>query len=187
MELALSKPITENGKPLILPTTAERKPNDMWPTMWLPLTTIFWKCKLNNGTFHFYYGSALTQKQEYKAGAEELEKAIHKFSDPNAFILLGNNYKELGEFEKAKQAYLTAINMTPSKLYPKYLMAKLLIEQKNYGEAEKWAREILNTKEKVPTTAAKEIKEEMQVFLDSLWGCFESSSRQAKQSGILVK
>jgi tetratricopeptide (TPR) repeat protein len=80
---------------------------------------------------------------------------------------LGNTYKELREYEKSKQAYLTVINMIPYKLYPKYLMAKLLIEQKKYNEAEKWALKILNTKEKIPTTAAKEIKAEMQIFLNT--------------------
>jgi tetratricopeptide (TPR) repeat protein len=121
----------------------------------------------NNGIFLFYYGSALAQKQLYKESAEKLERAIKKTSNPNSYTLLGNVYKELGAFEKARQAYLTAINMIPSKLYPKYLLVKLLIETNEYGEAEKWAREILNTKEKVPTTAAKEIKAEMQMFLDS--------------------
>jgi tetratricopeptide (TPR) repeat protein len=121
----------------------------------------------NNGTFHFYFGSALAQKQLYKESAEELERAIEKSSNPNSYTLLGNVYKELGAFEKAKQTYLTVINMTPSKLYPKYLLAKLLIEKGDYGEAAKWAQEILRTKEKAPTTAAKEIKKEMQEFLSS--------------------
>jgi tetratricopeptide (TPR) repeat protein len=121
----------------------------------------------SNGIFHFYFGSALAQKQLYKESAEELERSIEKSSNPNSFTLLGNVYKELGEFEKAGQSYLTAINMIPSKLYPKYLLAKLLIEREEYGEAAEWAQEILRSKEKVPTTAAGEIKKEMQEFLSS--------------------
>jgi tetratricopeptide (TPR) repeat protein len=121
----------------------------------------------NNGIFNFYFGSALAQKQLYKESAEKLERAIEKASNPNSYTLLGNVYKELGAFEKAEQVYLTVIDMIPSKLYPKYLLAKLLIEKKEYGEAAEWAQEILRSKEKVPTTAAKEIKKEMQEFLSS--------------------
>jgi tetratricopeptide (TPR) repeat protein len=121
----------------------------------------------NNGIFNFYFGSALAQEQLYKESAEKLECAIEKASNPNSYTLLGNVYKELGAFEKAGQAYRTVIDMIPSKLYPKYLLAKLLIEKKEYGEAAEWAREILRSKEKVPTTAAKEIKKEMQEFLSS--------------------
>jgi len=119
----------------------------------------------NNGLFYFYYGSALFQKQEYQNSTEKLEIAVNKSSDPNIFTLLGNDYKELGQLDKAKENYLVAINMIPSRLYSKYLLTQLLIESHEYEAAEKWANEILNTKEKMPTTAAKEIKEEMKTFL----------------------
>jgi tetratricopeptide (TPR) repeat protein len=121
----------------------------------------------NDGIFHFYYGSALAMMQQYEASIEELNASILTSSNPNSYILLGNGYKEIGKNEEAKQAYLTVINMIPSKLYPKYLMVKLLISMEEYGEAKKWAREILSTKEKVPTTAAKEIKHEMEQFINS--------------------
>jgi tetratricopeptide (TPR) repeat protein len=99
--------------------------------------------------------------------ADVLAQTDNAQTNPNGYNRLGNVYKELGAFEKAEQVYLTVIDMIPSKLYPKYLLAKLLIEKKEYGEAAAWAREILRSKEKVPTTAAKEIKKEMQEFLSS--------------------
>jgi tetratricopeptide (TPR) repeat protein len=122
----------------------------------------------NDGIFHFYYGSALAMVQQYESSIKELNASILTSSNPNSYILLGNGYKEIGKTEAAKQSYLTVINMIPSKLYPKYLMVKLLISMSEYTEAEKWAREILYAKEKVPTTAAKEIKNEMKQFIDSL-------------------
>jgi tetratricopeptide (TPR) repeat protein len=121
----------------------------------------------NDGIFHFYYGSALAMMQQYEASIEELNASIVTSSNPNSYILLGNNYKETGKTEEAKQSYLTAINMIPSKLYSKYLMVKLLISTSEYEEAEKQAKEILSAKEKVPTTAAKEIKNEMEQFIIS--------------------
>lgn len=50
-------------------------------------------------------------------------------------------------------------------LYPKYLLAKLYEAAGDYGSAGEWASKILATDEKVPTTAAKEIKEEMRLLL----------------------
>lgn len=119
----------------------------------------------DDGVFHSFYGTALAKTKQYEKSTAELEKAIQKLSNPSTYILLGNNYKELKQYKKAEQAYLVVINMIPNKLYPKYLLAKLFIETGDNEQAEKWATEILAIKEKVPTTAAKEIKQEMEVFL----------------------
>ena len=37
-----------------------------------------------------------------------------------------------------------------------------------YDEAKKWAQDILCSKEKIPTTAAKEIKAEMEQLIQSI-------------------
>jgi tetratricopeptide (TPR) repeat protein len=124
----------------------------------------------NNGIFRFYYGSALALTGQYESSVEELKKSVQTSSNPSSYILLGNNCQKLGRAEEAKQAYMTAIYMTPSKLYPKYLLAKLYMELSEYEEAEKWAQEILRSEEKIPTTAAKEIKEEMKTFIQSRTG-----------------
>jgi tetratricopeptide (TPR) repeat protein len=121
----------------------------------------------NNGIFQFYYGSALALAGQYEASVEALKKSVQTSSSPSSYILLGNNCRKLGRQEEAKQAYMTAVYMTPSKLYPKYLLAKLYMELSEYEEAEKWAQEILRSKEKVPTTAAREIKEEMELYIQS--------------------
>jgi tetratricopeptide (TPR) repeat protein len=121
----------------------------------------------NNGIFRFYYGSALAFIGQYGASVEELKKSVQTSSNPSSYILLGNNCQKLGRQEEAKQAYMTAVYMTPSKLYPKYLLAKLYMELSEYEEAEKWAQEILRSKEKVPTTAAREVKEEMEQYIQS--------------------
>jgi tetratricopeptide (TPR) repeat protein len=72
-----------------------------------------------------------------------------------------------GQYEVSVEELKKSVHITPSKLYPKYLPAKLYMELSEYEEAEKWAQEILLSKEKVPTTAAREIKEEMEKFIQS--------------------
>ncbi|MFK2662470.1 hypothetical protein ACIXUI_13445 [Bacteroides fragilis] len=84
---------------------------------------------------------------------------------PSSFILLGNAYRENGDTAKTIDAYTTAVYIQPSKLYPKYLLAKLYEAAGDYGSTGEWASKILATDEKVPTTAAKEIKEEMRLLL----------------------
>ena len=121
----------------------------------------------NNGIYLFYYGSAFALNQQYEESIDMLEKSIRKSSIPNSYILLGNNYKKTGVFEEAKKAYLNAIYSIPSKLYPKYLLVQLLMEASHQAEAYVWANEILLTKEKVPTTAAKEIKDEMSHLINN--------------------
>lgn len=86
---------------------------------------------------------------------------------PNIFLILGNNYKKIGETDAAKMAYLNAVYSVPSRLYPKYLLVQLLMESSNKAEAYRWAKDILATKEKVPTTAAKDIKDEMSHLIEN--------------------
>lgn len=103
----------------------------------------------------------------YRESVEVLEKAARKSSMPNIFLILGNNYKKIGETDAAKMAYLNAVYSVPSRLYPKYLLVQLLMESSNKAEAYRWAKDILATKEKVPTTAAKDIKDEMSHLIEN--------------------
>lgn len=42
----------------------------------------------NNGTYLFYYGSALALRGRYREDVEVLEKAARKSSMPNIFLIL---------------------------------------------------------------------------------------------------
>lgn len=121
----------------------------------------------NNGTYLFYYGSALALRGKYIESVEVLGKAARKSSMPNIFLVLGNNYKKIGETDAARMAYLNAVYSVPSRLYPKYLLVQLLMESSNKAEAYRWVKDILVTKEKVPTTAAQDIKDEMTHLLEN--------------------
>lgn len=122
----------------------------------------------NDGTFLFYYASALSQYNKTKAAIDILKEAEMKSSDPNIYILLGNNYNRLKDYESAKEAYQNAINITPSRLYPKYLMVKLLIDAGYNTEAITLAKKIIDAEEKIPSVAVKEIKEEMRVIINKM-------------------
>jgi len=119
----------------------------------------------NSGEFQFYYGSALYLKHDYAASSVHLQKAVYLRSDPNAFILLGKALQELKRYPQAEHAYQMATGITPAKLYPKYLLAKLYVEMHQTNAAIKMAKAIIVQKEKAMTTAGSEIKTEMQVLI----------------------
>ncbi|MBI9069239.1 MAG: O-antigen ligase family protein [Salinivirgaceae bacterium] len=125
-----------------------------------------YKLLQNNGKFLFYYGSAFYLKQDYTHSIIYLKQATELTSNPNAFITLGNSLKELERYTEAEQAYKKASGITPSKLYPKYLLAQLYIKMQNTEKAIEMASSIVKAKEKVPTTAGMQIKEEMQKLID---------------------
>lgn len=120
----------------------------------------------NNGKFLFYYGAAFYLKQDYEQSVDFLIKATELTSNPNAFITLGNSFKELERYEEAEQAYKTASGITPAKLYPRYLLVLLYIEMQETDNAIIMANYIIKAEEKNPTTAGRQIKEEMQILVD---------------------
>jgi O-antigen polymerase len=116
--------------------------------------------------FLFYFGSAFYLKQDYEQSVDFLKKAAELTSNPNAFITLGNSFKELKRYEEAEQAYKTASGITPAKLYPRYLLVLLYIEMQEKEKALIMANYIINAEEKIATTAGRQIKEEMQILVD---------------------
>ena len=121
----------------------------------------------NDGIFQFYYGSALYLSEEYTESIKHLTKATQQSSNPNAFIVLGNSLKELERYDEAIKAYRTASGITPAKLYPKYLLAKLYEETNQNNKAVEMAKQILKMKEKTQTTAGSEIKNEMKQIINN--------------------
>ncbi len=120
----------------------------------------------NNGTFLYYYGAALNIVGKRQKCIDVLEHAQQKSSDANISLLLGKAYKESGDTVKALLAYQNAIDCVPTRLYPRYQKALLLMEAGRESEACRVANEILLTKEKTPTTAGREIKEEMRKLIE---------------------
>jgi len=122
----------------------------------------------NNGIFLFYYASALSMANEPEKSIGMLKMAEIKSSDPHIYMLMGENYKKTGNLMAAREAYQKAINTIPSRLYPRSLIVHLLMDMGHKTEAYKLANEILQMKEKVPTTAGKEIKGEMRLIVNRL-------------------
>ena len=122
----------------------------------------------NNGEFLFFYGASLSAVGNYNKAIKFLEPAKHKFSDPNLYITLGQTYGRLNDFNKAESNLLHASNITPNKLFPKYLLAKLYYNYNMTEKALNMANEILNLDAKIKSTAADEIKTEIKELIERI-------------------
>ncbi len=118
-----------------------------------------------NGLFLQMYGKALTMDEQYKNSNEILALAQKHHSSYIIQNTFGDNYKALGNYDKAEAAYQKSSNMVPGLLLPKYLLAKLYNESAQTGKAKQAAREILNSPVKVVSTATNEIMKEMKNIL----------------------
>lgn len=122
----------------------------------------------NNGEFLFFYGASLAAVGNYNKAIKFLEPAKHKFSDPNLYITLGQTYGRLNDFNKAESNLLHASNITPNKLFPKYLLAKLYYNYNMTEKALNMANEILNLDAKIKSSAADEIKTEIKELIERI-------------------
>ncbi|MDD5607973.1 MAG: O-antigen ligase family protein [Ignavibacterium sp.] len=122
----------------------------------------------SNGEFLFFYGASLSALGNYNEALKFLEQAKLNFSDPNLYITLGQSYAKLLNFPKAESNIMHASNITPHKLFPKYLLAKLYYNHNMQEKAMNTADEIINLEAKIKTTASEEIKIEMKELIEKI-------------------
>lgn len=80
-------------------------------------------------------------------------------------MALGQTYENLQDYEKAKLHYRHASNIMPHRLYPLYRLVRLKEKAGEQENALRLASQIIHMEEKVPTTAGREIKDEMIDFI----------------------
>lgn len=118
-----------------------------------------------NGDFLMNYGKTLSiAGKPYKA-IKILEQAQNYQDNTIITTSLGDNYKTIKDYDKAELAYQQAVNMTPGKFYPHYLLAKLYDDSSQEDKAVIMAKKLMNKEIKIPSTAIKEIQEEMKKIL----------------------
>ncbi|HLW08162.1 MAG TPA: hypothetical protein VKY45_11435, partial [Marinilabiliaceae bacterium] len=116
----------------------------------------------NNGLFLQMYGKALTMDEQHQKSNEILEMAQQRYSSQIIQNTIGDNHKAQGNYLEAETAYLKSVQMVPSLLLPKYLLAKLYNESGQRQKARQTAEEIINSTIKVESSATREIMNEMK-------------------------
>lgn len=118
-----------------------------------------------NGDFLMNYGKTLSMAGKPYKAIKILEQAQNYQDNTIITTSLGDNYKSIKDYDKAELAYQQAINMTPGKFYPHYLLAKLYDDSGQEKKAIAMANKLMNKEIKIPSTAIKEIQEEMKKIL----------------------
>jgi O-antigen polymerase len=75
----------------------------------------------------------------------------------------------LHDYQKAEMSYQKASFMTPSRLYPKYCLAKLYFNTDQKEKALTMANTILMANSKIKSTAENEIKQEIRKLLQQYY------------------
>ena len=118
-----------------------------------------------NGDFLMNYGKTLSMSGKTHKAIKILEQAQNYQDNTIITTSLGDNYKTIKDYDKAELAYQQAINMTPGKFYAHYLLAKLYDDSSQEDKAVIMAKKLMNKQIKIPSTAIKEIQEEMKKIL----------------------
>lgn len=120
----------------------------------------------DNPTFLFEYGRSLNQVGKYSESLDILDRATRLSNDPMNYNVIGNNYKALGQYDRAADAYLKAYNIVPSRMYPLYLLAKMYSEQGDQKNAVLYVRRVVDMTPKIQSPATDDMQQKMRELLE---------------------
>lgn len=123
--------------------------------------------------FLYNYGAELSIKKEFTKSIEVLEKAKPYMNDYNLYSYLGNSYEGIKDYYNAEKNFYRATKLIPHKLYAKYRLVYVYINQNKNQEAYNLAKNIIATPEKIKNKKSEAIKSELQnviVYLEEKYG-----------------
>lgn len=120
----------------------------------------------NEGTFLMNYGKALLMSGNDEKAIKILKKCKHYLNNTVIEIALGDAYKRTKQYSKAESAYTNALNMTPNRFYPIYLLAKLYSDTNQPKRACQMAKLFLTKPIKMPSSAIEQMTKEMESIIN---------------------
>lgn len=83
----------------------------------------------DNAFFLFDFAKILSNSKRYNDSNAVLRKGQLISTDPMFYIIQGNNYANMGEFELAESCYIKGYRVMPNRIYPLYRL--MLLYEKN--------------------------------------------------------
>lgn len=138
--------------------------NDKKPKYGLNLSNAY--SELQYSDWYIYkYCDFLIKKNDYKRAAFVAESSSQWLNSPALYHYLYRIHFERREYKKAIKDLDYLINISPTKIYPKYSLAKLFYYSGNKIKADSLTKEILKIKPKIINADVILMKEELKTYL----------------------
>ena len=117
----------------------------------------------------FEAAQCLSKSERFKEANRLLERAMKLSGDPMIHYMAAKNEQSMGNYQKAENLLLHAIDMLPERIYPYYLLTKLYSEPTFFQEDKfiKAADAVLKKEPKVKSTAIREMREEVKILIQN--------------------
>lgn len=116
-------------------------------------------------SYIYKYCDFLIQNNDYKRAAFVAENSSKWLNSPALYHLLYKIHFEQKEYRKAMTDLDYLINISPSKIYPKYALAKLFYSSGNKIKGDSLSKKILKIKPKILNADVILMKEELKSYL----------------------
>ena len=128
------------------------------------------ECERDDHESLFSVGRSLREEGRYYNGRYNDSNAILRqgtrcSADPMFYVLMGNNYKDMKQYDLAEQAYKKALSVMPNRLYPLYQLMLLYQDSEDVKKAKAMAKRVIETKPKIESRATRNMKEKASEFL----------------------
>ena len=127
----------------------------------------------DNPRFLFDFGKTLRTHGRYNDSNDMLRQGTLVSADPMFYVLMGNNYKDMGYSDLAEKSYKKAFSIMPNRIYPLYLLMQLYKETGNSKKAKEYAKKVVSFHEKIISPATKQMKEEAKSLIYTEFGTNE--------------
>lgn len=121
-----------------------------------------------NARFIYAYGMALRKHHRFFESNKVLKYGTKHSADPMFYNAIGDNYKDLGKYDKAEESYIHAHNMVPDRLYPLVLQMELYVSMEDYDRAKEIGNMALKMPINVQNMPMRKLRYRAKCCLDSL-------------------
>ena len=118
----------------------------------------------------FMAGHNLHKVHDFRKSNAVLLNLLRHTSDPMPLNIIGKNYRALGMPDSAEHYLIRSTHRCPNRLYPHYLLMQLYGDSLflNPDAQRREAEYILSTREKIPSLAVNEMRQEAERVLNTL-------------------